>query len=128
MGKLDVVSEEDRGRSSGPKEPSGGPGLTFEDPFFDATGSDPDGFEHGDERRGTITGETRNTSDGHTRWHIRMESADGVSRIAAEGRLANHPDGRPGSGTLTVSDATGDWADVQRLNVAAKNPRRWKSV
>ena len=130
MGKIDVVSEE--GRSGSAAEGQGGSsptsGLTFEDPFYDSTGTDPDGFEHGSERRGTVRGKALNESNGRTRWEVHLVLAGGGSQIDAEGQLANRPDGRPGPGTLTVTNATGDWANVRRVNVSAKNPRRWKSV
>lgn len=126
MAKLDVVSDE-RGNATGARY-AGRSGLTFDDPFYDATSEDPDSFEHGDERRGTIKATRVSTSGGHSSWQIRVESADGASRIDAEGQLTNHSDGRPGSGSLTVSKATGEWVGARRLNVAARNPRRWKST
>lgn len=129
-GRLDVVSEEDRGAFApeGLAEPSPTSVLAFADPIYDATGEDPDGFEHGDERRGTISGEGLSGFGGFTWWQVHLVSDDGESSIDAEGRLANHPDGRPGPGTLTVTAAVGKWQDVRRLVVTAKNPRRWKSA
>lgn len=122
MARLDVVSEEER--SGSPAEEGG----AFEDPLYDSTDQDPDGFGHGSERRGTVKGKPLSESNGRTRWQVNLVLAGGTSEIDADGELANHPDGRPGPGTLTVTKATGEWADVKRINVSAKNPRRWKSV
>jgi hypothetical protein len=102
--------------------------VAVSNPFYVADDPDPNGFKHLSDEAGTVTAEAIQGFGPTTMWQVRFVSKDGASEVQAEGHLANHPDGRPGNGTLTVRTATGVWAGTGRIAVRASNPRRWTAV
>lgn len=99
--------------------------AAVDDPFFRATGDDPDGFEHEDERLGTVHAAAVVGHGGRATWSVVFEFDDDGSTITATGWLPVVK-GRPGTGTGTVTGGSGRYRDAGgELEVRAKNPRRW---
>jgi hypothetical protein len=95
-----------------------------DDPFYRATSDDPESFEHEDDSLGTLRATGVMGHSSHAVWQIVFDFDDGSS-ITATGSLPVQ-NGRPGSGTATVTGGTGRYAGIRgELRVLSKNPKRW---
>jgi len=98
-----------------------------DDPFYRATTDDDDSFEHEGTSLGTLRATGVMGHGPHAVWHIVFDFDDGAS-ITATGSLPVQ-NGRPGSGTATVTGGTGRYVGLRgELRVVSKNPKRWSIV